>query len=139
MNKERLNCLQLFSILFFIMVAPLTGLSLIGIFKKATVDAYLCPLFASLLGIPLMLIFIFLSNYKPDLTLGEKIISIFGKVLGNIINYLLIVFILLFSATLLFNLSDFIVSQFLPETPTYVVACLFASIIIYINTKGMKL
>ena len=138
MNKERLNCLQLFSILFFIMVAPLTGLSLIGIFKKANVDAYLCPLFASLLGIPLMLIFIFLSNYKPDLTLGEKIISIFGKVLGNIINYLLIVFILLFSVTLLFNLSDFIVSQFLPETPTYVVACLFASIIIYINTKGIE-
>lgn len=138
MNKEKLNCLQLFSILFFIMSAPLTGMSLIGIFKKAAVDAYFCPLVAAILGIPLIFIFIFLSNYKPDLTLGEKIISIFGKKVGTVINYIFILFILLFSVTLLFNLSDFIVSQFLPETPKYMVALLFASIIIYINTKGIE-
>lgn len=138
MNKERLNCLQLFSILFFIMTAPLTGMSLIGIFKNAGVDAYICPIIASILGIPLLFIFIFLSNYKKDLTLGEKIINIFGKKIGTIINYIFILFILLFSVTLLYNLTDFIVSQFLPETPTYIVAILFAFIIIYINIKGIE-
>ena len=138
MNKEKINCIQLFSILFFVMTCSLTGMGLIAVLKKASVDAYLCPLIASILGIPLIIMFIIISNYKPELTLGEKIIDVFGKVLGTIINYLFIILVFFFSVALLYNLSTFIVSQFLPETPSYIVAFLFMLIIIYINIKGIE-
>lgn len=138
MAKEKINSIQLVSLLIFIITAPLTGINVTYPLDTAGVDAYLCPLFASILGIPLLFIFMVIFNYKPELTLGEKVTYIFGKKIGWIINLCLICFALFFSITLFFNLTDFIVSQFLPETPTKIVGFFFGLIIIYIVIKGIE-
>lgn len=138
MEREKINNVQFISLLIFIITAPLTGINVTYTLNTAGVDAYLCPLFAAILGIPLLLIFIIIFNYKPDLTLGEKVTYIFGKKIGFIINLLLILFAIFFSITLFFNLTDFIVSQFLPETPTKIIGFFFCLIIIYAVIKGIE-
>ncbi len=138
MEKEKVNCVQIVSILVFIITAPLTGINVTYTLNTAGVDAYFCPLIAALIGLPLLFVFITIFNFKPDLTLGEKVIYIFGKKVGKIINILLMMFAIFFSITLFFNLTDFIVSQFLPETPTKFIGFFFGLIIIYVVTKGIE-
>lgn len=138
MEKSKINSLQIIAILIMMVCAPLTGMNLTYIFKHSGTDAYLCPLIAAIIGIPLLFIFKYIFDFKPELTLGEKIISVFGKFFGTIINILLIIFTLFFSITLYFNLSDLIVSQFLPETPLKLIAIVFGIAIIYINIKGIE-
>lgn len=138
MEKRKINSLQIVTILIMLVCAPLTGMNLTYIFKHSGTDAYLCPLIAAIMGIPLLFIFKYIFNYKPELTLGEKVIHVFGKSFGTIINILLVLFTLFFSITLYFNLSDLIVSQFLPETPLKLIAIVFGIAIIYINIKGIE-
>lgn len=138
MEQRKINSLQITTILIMVTSAPLIGMNLTYIFKHAGVDAYLCPIIAAIIGIPLLFIFKYLFNYKPELTLGEKVTFTFGKPLGIIINILLVLLVLFFSITLYFNLSDLIVSQFLPETPLKLIAFLFGIAIIYINIKGIE-
>lgn len=138
MEKEKINSIQTVCLLIFIITAPLTGINITYILNTAGVDAYLCPLIASILGIPLLFIFMIIFNYKPELTLGEKVTHIFGKKVGFIINLILILFAVFFSITLFFNLTDFIVSQFLPETPTKIIGFFFSLIIIYVAVKGIE-
>lgn len=138
METKKINSLQITTILIMMICAPLTGMNLTYIFKHAGTNAYLCPLFAAIMGIPLLFIFKCLFNYKPELTLGEKVTYVFGKPFGIIINILLILLALFFSTTLYFNLSDLIVSQFLPETPLILIGIVFGIAIIYINIKGIE-
>lgn len=138
METKKINSLQLTTILIMMVCAPLTGMNLTYIFNQAGTDAYLCPLIAFIIGIPLLFIFKCLFNYKPELTLGEKVTYVFGKPFGIIINIILILLTLLFATTLYFNLSDLIVSQFLPETPLILIGIVFGISIIYINIKGIE-
>lgn len=138
MEKRKINSLQLMSIVILIITAPLTGMNLTYIFNHGGVDAYLCPLIAGIMGIPLLFIFKYIFNFKPELTLGEKINYVFGKPIGIFINILLIGFTLFFSITLYFNLTDLIISQFLPETPLMLITFIFGIAIIYVNMKGIE-
>ena len=138
MEKSKVNSLQVLSLFIMIVGGPITGMNLTYIFNVAGVDSYMCPLIAAIMGIPLLFIFKYIFDYKPDLTLSEKITYIFGKYIGTIINILLIIMAVIFSITMYFNLSDFIVSQFLPETPTKIIGIVFGISIIYLNFKGIE-
>ena len=138
MEKSKVNNLQVLAIFIMMVGGPITGMNLTYIFKNAGVDAYLCPVIAAIMGIPLLFIFKYIFDYKPDLTLGQKVTHVFGKHIGTIINILLIGCAFIFSITMYFNLSDFIVSQFLPETPLKVIAFVFGIAIVYINIKGIE-
>ena len=63
---------------------------------------------------------------------------LFGKKIGFIINIIISILILTIGINVMFNLTNFIVSQFLPETPNYVVGILFVLITIYANIKGIE-
>ena len=138
MEKSKVNSLQVLSLFIMIVGGPITGMNLTYIFNTAGVDSYLCPLIAAIMGIPLLFIFKCIFDYKPELTLGQKVNYIFGKHMGCIINLLLISMAVIFSMTMYFNLSDFIVSQFLPETPTKIIGIVFGIAIIYLNFKGIE-
>ena len=92
------------------------GISLYTTIKYASLDSYIGIAISLLIGIIPLIIFIIILNYKKELNIKDKINNIFGKVLGTIINYILVVLFFIIAITLIFNISNFIVSQYLSDT-----------------------
>ena len=92
------------------------GLSLYTTIKYASIDSYIGVLIGSIIGIIPLLIYLYILNYEKELNIQNKINNLLGKTLGTIINYILALLFLVIAITIVFNLSNFIVSQYLSET-----------------------
>lgn len=138
MTNNRFNILQLCSMLIILMVVPLIGGGVFSLFKSAGVDSYLSIIIGGFIGVLFLFIFLFILNYEKDKPICDKINMLFGKKLGFIINLLICLLFFTISLFSMYNLINFIVSQFLAETPMLIVGLLFAMVIIYINVKGIE-
>ena len=90
------------------------------------------------MGIIPLFLFLYIFNYEKDLPLYEKTIYIFGRILGNIINVFITILYFVIGITVLFNLGNFIVSQYLSDTPLLLVLSIFIFIIYHIINKGIE-
>ena len=124
--------------LLILIVGPFVGSGGFVLIKSAGVDSYLSIIIGTILGIPLILLYLYINNYEKDKTIKEKINLVFGNKIGTIINFLLCLCFFTISIFTMYNLINFIVSQFLNKTPFYIVGILFSLIIIYINIKGIE-
>lgn len=130
--------LELASLMIIQTVTTFFGIS-VSILKEGTgVNSWLSALISYAIGfIPLFLI-IYISKYQPDKNLSEKINTLFGNILGFIINILFSVILISLGITLLYNINNFILSQFLYRTPFFVSCSLFIILIIYCANKGIN-
>lgn len=136
--KEKISSIQLFSMFILSFISSSIGLSLYMTVKIASIDSYIGVLIGSFIGIIPFLIFLYIFNYKKDKTIFEKNTILFGKVFGNIINYILVILFFFVGAIILFNLSNFIVSQYLADTPLIYILILFGIILYHILNKGIE-
>ena len=104
----------------------------------AGINSWLSALFSYLVGFIPLLTIIYISNYKTNLKLNEKIISLYGNKLGFIINIIFSLLLIVLAITLLYNINNFILSQFLYRTPFLLSCILFISLIIYCANKGIN-
>lgn len=138
MNNNKISSLQFSTLMVYPILSLFSGIGLYNIVKIAEVDSYISTIIATILGILIILLFMFIFNYKKDLTLAEKNIYIFGKIIGTIINYIINILILITGICLIYSISNFIVSQFLTETPVYIILIFLSLVIIYNVTKGIE-
>lgn len=138
MKNKQISSIQLSSILLLMIIASFSGIGIFSIVKASGIDAYLSIPIAGVVGISYILVYFYIAGYEPDLQFGEKTKKIFGKKIGFIVNLIIALLILTLGINVMFNLTNFIVSQFLPETPNYIVGILFAVIAIYANIKGIE-
>lgn len=136
--KEKINCLQFGSTFILVIVSSFMGIGIYSLVRASGVDSYISVLMAAILGIPLILLFLYIASYEPDLALPDKLVKLYGPVFGKIVSFILALFIINFSINYMFNLTNFIVSQFLPETPIMVIGLVFSIVIIYANMKGIE-
>ncbi|MDO5569597.1 MAG: GerAB/ArcD/ProY family transporter [bacterium] len=64
--------------------------------------------------------------------------NLFGKIIGTILNYIIAIIFLIISISSMYNLINFIVSQFLAETPILIIGILFSIVIFYAVYKGFE-
>ena len=138
MRQNKINSLQLSSILVMMMMASYLGAGVFSVIKAAGVDAYLSIILGGIIGSIILIMFTYIFNYEPNLTLDQKIIKLFGKKLGIIIITIISLIVFSMGMTAIFNLTNFITSQFLPETPLILIALVFSFLVILINTKGIE-
>lgn len=113
------------------------GLGLFDVIKSAAVDGYFSIILSGIMGIGLLYIFYVIFDYEPDLTINIKITKILGKKFGNFINIIICMILMIIAFNFAYNLNNFIISQFLSETPFIVIGLVFTSLIYYLNTKGI--
>lgn len=135
---KKINTLQLSSMLIMIIVSTTFGKGFYTVIKSAGVDSWISVLIAGILGFLIIFAYLYISNYEPDLSLPEKNKKLFGSIFGTIVNYLIVIIIFITSVSLFYDLTGFISSQFLPETPIFVIGLMFVFVIIYINVKGIE-
>lgn len=138
MNQSKLTSLQFSCMIIFPILAIFSGIGTHNIIRIAEVDSYISVLFSFIIGLLPLGIFFIIFNYKKDLPINEKIICLFGKVLGTIINILLNLAILCIGIILIYNISNFAISQFLSETPLLVFMIILGLILVYNISKGIE-
>ena len=136
--KEKINSFQFSSTYFLCIVSASIGLSLFTTIRIAGHDSYIGTLCGIFLGLLPLLFFLYIFNYKKDLPIQEKNIYIFGKIFGNIINIIITLLYFIIGITVLFNLCNFIVSQYLADTPLLLVMSIFIVVVFHILNKGIE-
>ena len=136
--KEKINNLELSSTIFLILFSCTIGIAPYTTIKIAGINAYIGVIIGTIIGLVPLLMFIYISNYEIDKPLYIKTKIIFGKVLGTIINIILIILYLILATTILFNTSNFIISQYLTDTPIILVTIIFALTGYHAINKGIN-
>ena len=138
MNNYKINSLQFCSILIMLIVSSFLGTGIISVIKTCAVDSPITILITSIIGILIILLFLLIFNYEPDLTIFKKTKKLTGNFTGSIINFGLIALIVIRGIGSFYNLNSFIVSQFFSDNSKYIIAFLFSLIIIFANIKGIE-
>lgn len=133
---KKINNTEIASLILIQTVTLYSGINL-NIIKNSTgVNSWFTILLADIISIIPLLMYLYISKYKPDLKLDEKINHLYHKS-GWLINLVLNLIILAIGITLLYNVNNFITSQLLYKTPQIAISILLVSIIVYHCTKGI--
>lgn len=135
--KEKINNLELSSTLFLLMFSCTLGIAPYITINLASIDAYFGVIFGFFIGLIPLFIFIYIFNYEIDKPLHIKTKIIFGNLLGTIINIIIILIYFILAITTLFNISNFIISQYLTDTPIILVAAIFSLTVYHAINKGI--
>jgi len=138
MNKEKLTSFQFSCLVCFPILALFSGIGTHNIIKIAEIDSYLSVLLAYFIGLIPLLLFFSIFNYKQELNITEKNTYLFGKYLGTVINYLINICIFCIGIMLIYNISNFAISQFLAETPLVVFMIILGLVLIYNVSQGIE-
>lgn len=136
--KTKINNIEISSILFLLIFSCTLGLAPFISIRLSGIDSYISVLIGSLLGIIPLCIILYLFNYQIDKPINEKTKIIFGKVLGTIINFLTIPSLFILGITYLFNISNFVISQYLTNTPLILIIIVVSLTSLFITNKGIK-
>lgn len=136
--KVKINNLEISSTIFLLIFSCTLGIAPFISLRICSIDSYISAVIGAIVGIIPLFIYLYIFNYEIDKPLNEKTKIIFGKVFGTIINYLSIPFLLTLGITSLFNISNFVISQFLTDTPLLLISAIVALTGLYIARKGIK-
>ena len=138
MTNKKINNFSIATLNYFVTRAFLVGMTFNALINVVKRDSWLIPL----ISIPLDILFIFVLNkiidYEPDLNLPQKVIKLFGKIIGKVILILICFYIISIGILNYLTLNNFIQSQFLPKTPLIAISILFMITIFYILCKGLN-
>lgn len=137
-KNNKLSPFEFSCMIFFPILAMFSGIGIHNIIKVSKVDAYISVIISYLIGIVVLGLFLYIFNYRKDLSLDLKIKYLFGKYFGFVINYLIIFLVMVIGVVLLYNISNFAISQFLSDTPMVVFMILFGIVLIYNVKLGIK-
>ncbi|MBQ2872594.1 MAG: GerAB/ArcD/ProY family transporter [Bacilli bacterium] len=135
---KKISYLEITSLVIIQTVTTFFGISVSILKEGSGINSWLSALLSYVIGIIPLIMIIYISNYKKDLKLNDKINNLFGKKIGFCINILLSLLLVSLAITLLYNINNFILSQFLYRTPFIVSCSLFMLLIIYNANKGIN-
>lgn len=124
------------SMFSFLMISCFLGISGTIFVRISKVDFWMVPIISTIIGIPILYLFIYLLNFKKDLNINDLNRTLFGKKIGNIMNFIILIGIISFNLITFWNLTKFVSSQYLYNTPQWYVTILFIFAMIYCLNKG---
>lgn len=134
---KKISNLEISSLLIIITVTMCLGININILQENTDVNGWISLVISHVIGFIPLLIYLYISSYKPTLPINEKINSLFGKY-GIFLNILISIIFLIIGITLLCNLNNFIISQLLYRTPHIVIASPIIILAIYHISKGIN-
>lgn len=133
---KKISNFNLLSLMIFFLFTTTYGEGIYVIIKESGVDSIVSIIVSSFFSLFFIFIFKNLFNYEPTLNIFEKNEKLFK--FPFIPNLILILFALLISSIQFFNLTNFIVSQFLSETSPIFIGLIFSLLIMYALSKDIS-
>lgn len=138
MRKNNLTSIGFACMICFPILSIFSGIGTYNVIRTSEVDSYISVIIAFLIGLLGLGLFFLIFNYRTDLNILDKNKVLFGNILGTILNYLIGIGFLAIGVILLYNISNFAISQFLAETPLLVFMLLIGIILIYNVSLGIE-
>lgn len=123
---------------FFVSRCFFAGVAIHNITYIAKQDSWISVIIAFLAGLIPFALFYALLNFDPSLNIVKLTKKYCGKFFGTIINLIFICSLTFHASIVLWNLSNFINSQFLFKTPILVISIFFMLPVVYTVSKGFK-
>lgn len=119
----------------FLMRSLFFGPAIYSILHFALQDGWISIILSFVLSFIPLIIYYKLLNHNPD----DNIVTLNNKlgIVGKIINIILTIFVIFHACLILWNLTNFIYSQFLFQTPLFVIAIVLLIGIFYVSTKNL--
>ncbi len=137
-DYDKVQSIGYSSFVYALMFNPFLGMATYNIFKIAKVDTWISVIIGSIIGIiPLLLILYIIKHSRGDNILDLNI-RIFGKIFGNIMNILINISVILFVSLILYNLSLFLNTQYIPDTSSLYIKILIIIPVIYGASKSIS-
>lgn len=134
----KIRNIEFYSMIIVLMLSNFLGNGIYSLINSSKQDAPLALIISGLIDLIVLYMFIVIFNYKKELTIKEKVNCLFNKPISYIINISLLLLSILFFIINLYSVISFITSQFLSNTPEYIVGLIFIGLIIFINIKGLN-
>lgn len=122
----------------FLMKCFYVGIAIHNITYITKQDSWISIIIAFIVGLIPLLLFNKLINLEPNLSINQLIYKYFGKIIGTFLNIFLILSVTFHASIVLWDLSNFIHSQFLFKTPVLAIGIFFMISVIYTVNKGLK-
>lgn len=134
---KKITISQIWSTVYLMVLANYLGTTSSNVINLAKQDAWFSIIFAFIIGIIPLLLYIKIMDYRPDLNICDKIKILLGRKLGGFINFLFLIFTFLLLIILFWNLDNFTGSQYLHRTPTLFIGFCGATCIIYLANQNI--
>lgn len=124
---------------FFItfMSSGFLGMGSYIIFSLTNIDSYISAIIGTILGLIPLFIFMFIMSNSENKDIIDLNISLFGKIIGIILNVILNAVVVFMSIISLYNISQFVDIQYMPETESIYLKILILLPIAYAASKSI--
>lgn len=136
--NNKVTHIQIGMFLFLICSSIYLGVSDIILLRKAGDEVLISMLVGTILGLIPVLMYLKINSFMPRLNIYEKNKKLFGKILGSIINVLLIVMYMVFLSMSTRAVVIFVTSKYLQNTPYFLVGLLVIITSLIICFKGIE-
>lgn len=130
-RKEEINLRQFLLFLFLFVIGTSILLSPSSLATIAKESAWLSIVVGMMIGVAIILFYLLISIWYPNHNIVDLNRLLFGKWLGTVFSLFFIIFALVSSATVLWTIGHFMVTQMLHETPQPFIHMLFMFVVIY--------
>lgn len=137
-DTKKISSFQLGILTFFLAKASFFPIVSSMILKSSNHNFWISFILASFIGLIPLLIFIFINKHDENKNIFELNNDKFGKILGNILNLLIVLAVIIVGTIMLLSICNFIFSNYLDTVPQLLIAALFLLVISYAAIKGIE-
>lgn len=106
--------------------------------REAERDAWLAVLIGAAVAIPAFFVYARLIRLFPEKDLSEMLTACFGKLLGNLVYLLYVLYAFYLGALVVRRFAEFVQISVLPETPKYVFTIIMILVAVYMTKAGIE-
>lgn len=133
---KKISNMQFGALLIILMVIMNSEINKIILLNNTEINSWITLIITYIIGLIPLGLFIYIGNNCGNKTLSEKNKELF-KGFGVIVNIIIFIIFLILGITLLYNISQFIGSQFLYRTPLLIIASSLMLMVTYNASKGI--
>ncbi len=135
MEKAKISLLQLYTLM---VLFGLGSSSLLGLGASAKQDAWIAILIGNIAGMVLLLLYGYIFKNYPDSSFIETVELVLGKIIGRVIAFLYIIYLLYKATLVLRDIMELILLYVLTATHMLVVGILAMTVVLYAIFLGIE-
>lgn len=136
-QKDKITLFGFTSFFVTFMSSGFLGMGSYIIFGMANINSYISAIIGTILGIIPLLIFMYIMAHSKEKDIIDLNISLFGKKIGVVLNVVMNIVIIFMSIISLYNISQFVDIQYMPETESIYLKILILLPIAYAASKSI--
>ncbi len=132
MSKYKLSNLSFSFIVICLMNSTLLGILFPFMINNSKTSVFMSLVYSYFIGLLILILFLKIFKFLPDLDIFEKIDRVFSKVSSKIVSFILGLLVFSLSLIIFFRVTTFVSHEFLIDTPVIFITLILILPIVYL-------